>query len=255
MNIIDVANVSKVFRRAGRKLLREQIRDWLRPDLESGFYALRDVSLRVSEGESVAIIGSNGAGKSTLLSLIAGLATPDKGTVTVKGRIAALMELGSGFHPDLTGVENTLLNASLLGFDQKQIRERMPAIIEFSELGDFIQQPIRTYSSGMVARLAFSIAIHVDPAILIVDEVLGVGDRHFQEKCVESIANLRREGRTMLSVSHNPRLVHGFCNRAVWLDHGRVVMDGDATPVMKEYTEWSANPAAGLPGMRSAALV
>jgi ABC-type polysaccharide/polyol phosphate transport system ATPase subunit len=208
----------------------------------------------VSEGESVAIIGSNGAGKSTLLSLIAGLAAPDMGTVTVRGRIAALMELGSGFHPDLTGIENTLLNASLLGFDQKQIRERLPAIIEYSEIGEFIQQPIRTYSSGMVARLAFSIAIHVDPAILIVDEVLGVGDRHFQEKCVESIAKLRHEGRTMLSVSHNPRLVHGFCNRAVWLDHGRIVMDGEAAAVMKEYTAWSANPAAGLPDMRSPAL-
>jgi ABC-type polysaccharide/polyol phosphate transport system ATPase subunit len=255
MNLIEVDHVSKIFRlRAGGKLLREQIRELLHPDREAGFYALRDVSFRVTDGESVAIIGANGAGKSTLLSLIAGLTAPDSGTVTVSGRIAALMELGSGFHPDLTGIENTMLNASLLGFDEKHIRDRLPAIVEFAEIGDFINEPIRTYSSGMVVRLAFSIAIHADPAILIVDEVLGVGDSHFQEKCFASIEKFRREGRTMLAVSHNPKLVFGFCDRAIWLDHGRMVLDGDAATVMEEYSLWSANPAAGLPDIHSAPL-
>jgi ABC-type polysaccharide/polyol phosphate transport system ATPase subunit len=254
MNLIEAAHVSKIFRRASRKLLREQVRELLRSDGESGFYALRDVSFHVTEGESVGIVGSNGAGKSTLLSLVAGLATPDEGTVKVRGRIAALMELGSGFHSDLTGMENIMLNAALLGFNGRQVRERLPAIIEFAEIGEFIHQPIRTYSSGMVMRLAFSIAIHVDPTILIIDEVLGVGDSHFQEKCVSVIANFRREGRTMLCVSHNPQMVLTYCDRAIWLDHGRLVLDGESTAVMNAYSAYSADPSIGLPQAPSPAF-
>jgi ABC-type polysaccharide/polyol phosphate transport system ATPase subunit len=248
MNAIEVRNVSKMFRRhTGRKLLREQLRDFLRPRPENLFHALHNVSFSVAPGESVAIVGSNGAGKSTLLSLVAGLARADEGSVSVNGRIAALLELGSGFHPDLTGIENVLLNAALLGFSERQAREALPAIIDFAELGDFIREPIRAYSSGMVVRLAFSVAVHVDPAILIVDEVLGVGDTHFQHKCVERIRTLRREGRTLLCVSHSAAMVLNYCDRAIWLDHGQMVMDDTAPVVMEAYTAYSDNPAAGLP--------
>jgi homopolymeric O-antigen transport system ATP-binding protein len=246
MKLIEVKNVSKAFRRnTGRQLIRQYIRALLRPK-SNRFYALRNVSLEVSEGESVAIIGANGAGKSTLLSLVAGLARPDTGTLKVNGRIAALLELGSGFHPDLTGTENVMLNAALLGFDQKHVRSRMRDIVEFSEIGDFINEPLRTYSSGMVVRLAFSIAVHVDPAILIVDEVLGVGDSHFYMKCLARIAELRRQGRTMLSVSHNPHMVLEFCDRAIWLSHGEVAQDGPSPAVMNAYLTYAANSAVAL---------
>lgn len=192
----------------------------------------------MAEGESVAIIGANGAGKSTLLNLIAGLAQPDEGAIHVRGRVAALLELGSGFHRDLTGIENVALNAALLGFNERQLVQRMPEIFEFAELGDFIREPIRTYSSGMIVRLAFSIAVHVDPSILIVDEVLGVGDSKFQEKCAERIRTLRSEGKTLLCVSHAPAMIRDYCDRAVWLDHGRVVSDGPAAEVLKRYGDY-----------------
>jgi ABC-type polysaccharide/polyol phosphate transport system ATPase subunit len=177
MALIEVNSVSKIFRRnTGRKLLREQLMDlFRRPSEEDMFYALRNVSFRVAEGESVALIGENGAGKSTMLSLVTGLARPDEGSITVHGRVAALLELGSGFHPDLTGEENVMMNAALLGFTERQAKARFPSIVEFSEIAEFINQPLRTYSSGMVVRLAFSVAVHVDPAILIVDEVVVCG--------------------------------------------------------------------------------
>ena len=255
MNAIEVRNVSKMFRRhTGRKLLREQIRDFLRPRPESLFHALHNVSFSVAPGESVAIVGSNGAGKSTLLTLVAGLARPDEGSIEVNGRIAALLELGSGFHTDLTGLENVMLNAALLGFSERQAREALPSIVDFAELGEFIREPIRAYSSGMVVRLAFSVAVHVNPSILIVDEVLGVGDSHFQQKCVDRIRELRREGRTLLCVSHSAAMVLEFCDRAVWLDHGQMVMDDSAPAVMNAYAAYSANPAVGLPHRASSAL-
>jgi ABC-type polysaccharide/polyol phosphate transport system ATPase subunit len=249
MALIQVSNVSKVFRRhTGRKLLREQIGDLFRRRREEDvFHALKNVSFRVAEGESVALIGENGAGKSTMLSLVTGLAKPDEGTVKVTGRVAALLELGSGFHPDLTGEENVFMNAALLGFAERQAKARFNSIVEFSEIGEFISEPIRTYSSGMVLRLAFAVAVHVDPAILVVDEVLGVGDAHFQEKCTKKIAELRSQGITMLSVSHSPKMVLDFCDRAIWLHHGELVRDGAAEPVLQEYLGYVANPAVGLP--------
>jgi ABC-type polysaccharide/polyol phosphate transport system ATPase subunit len=242
MNLIEVVNVSKTFRRASRQLLRERLWNLLSPKQDAGFQVLRNVNFKVAEGEGVAIVGANGAGKSTLLGIVAGLALPDTGTVTVHGRIAPLLELGSGFHPDLTGVENVTLNAALLGFNEQQVRENLDSIVEYAEIGEFIHEPIRTYSSGMVVRLAFAVAIHVDPSILIVDEVLGVGDSHFQQKCRGSIANLRRAGKTLLCVSHSGAMVLDYCDRAIWLDHGQIVMDGDAASVLKEYTAYSANP-------------
>ena len=230
MSLIEARNVSKVFQRhTGRRLVREQIRDIFRRPKHDTFYAVRNVSLTVEHGEGVALIGANGAGKSTMLSLIAGLAKPDEGSISVNGRIAALMELGSGFHADLTGAENIMMNAALLGFSEREAREQFDSIVEFSEIGDFIQEPIRTYSSGMVVRLAFSVAVHVDPAILIIDEVLGVGDSHFLEKCTARLSELRRQGKSLLCVSHTPATVLQHCERAVWLHHGEVMRDGSAS--------------------------
>jgi ABC-type polysaccharide/polyol phosphate transport system ATPase subunit len=238
MTIIDVQHVSKQFRRhIGRKLIREQLYEAIRRVPVPHFYALEDVTFKISAGESVAIIGANGAGKSTLLSIIAGLCAPDSGYVRVHGRIAPLLELGSGFHPDLTGNENVLLNAALLGYTRREAEDKLEEIIDFSELGDFVNEPIRTYSSGMVVRLAFSVAVHADPGVLIVDEVLGVGDSHFQEKCVAKIRSLRAQGKTLLCVSHSAKTVLDFCDRAIWLRAGRLEMDGDVTRALDAYTE------------------
>jgi ABC-type polysaccharide/polyol phosphate transport system ATPase subunit len=248
MNVITVDNVSKVFKRNnGRKLIRDYVLDQFRPSQTDKFYALKDVSFQVNTQESVAIIGANGAGKSTLLSLIVGLVPPDTGRIEVNGRIAALLELGSGFHPDLTGLENISLNAALLGYHEKQSKDLIDPIVEFAELRKFINEPLRTYSSGMIVRLAFSVAVHVDPAVLIVDEVLAVGDIAFQEKCNEKIHALRGEGRTLLCVSHSPGVMQ-TCERAVWLDHGELIMDGPSSSVVGAYVEYMANPDKGLPG-------
>ena len=199
------------------------------------FYALKNISFRINRGENVAIVGANGAGKSTLLSLLAGLVAPDTGTIKISGRIAALLELGSGFHPDLTGRENVFLNASLLGLSKKRTEQIFDRILEFSEIGDFIEEPLRTYSTGMMLRLAFSVAVNVDPDFLIVDEVLAVGDQSFQSKCFERIADLKRSGKSLLCVSHSPALVQQLCERALWLDHGELMVDGKAEDVLKMY--------------------
>ena len=247
--MIEVDNVSKLFRRhTGRKLLRDQILDLFRRRREEEvFHALRNVSFTVAEGESVALIGENGAGKSTMLSLVTGLARPDEGSIKINGRVAALLQLGSGFHPDLTGEENVYMNAALLGFSERQAKARFSSMVEFAEIGKFIHEPIRTYSSGMIVRLAFAIAVHVDPAILIVDEVLSVGDAHFQDKCMKKIAELRNQGITMLSVSHSPQMVLEFCDRAIWLHHGELIRDGASAHVLQEYVQYAADPGMGLP--------
>ena len=189
----------------------------------------------MEHGECMAIVGGNGAGKSTLLSLVTGLCKPSTGRVAVNGRVAALLELGSGFHPDLTGAENILLNASLLGLSRKRTEACFDEIVEFSGVGDFIEDPIRTYSSGMTMRLAFSVAVHVDPDILIIDEVLAVGDQAFQAKCFERIARFKEEGRTLLFVSHSPQLVRQFCDRTLWLDNGQAVLVGPPDEVLNAY--------------------
>lgn len=199
------------------------------------FYALKDVSFQMQAGESLAVVGRNGAGKSTLLGLAAGLATPSSGTVKKNGRINALLELGSGFHPDLTGAENLILNAALLGLSRRKTMERVEQIVEYSGLGEFINEPLRTYSSGMVMRLGFSIAIQADPDILIIDEILAVGDAAFQEKCGQTVNSLLRSGKSLLFVSHSGGAVRGLCKRAIWLDHGSVMMDGDVNEVLDAY--------------------
>src|SRR5215471_2997318 len=188
-------NVWKTFRlHTHRKLLRQHLASWFGGDGFTQFDALKGVSFEVVRGEGLAVIGSNGAGKSTLLSIVTGLARPDKGTVRVNGRIAALLELGSGFHPDLTGRENVYLNAALLGFNESQTKDMFDTVVDFAGIRDFIDEPLRAYSSGMIVRLAFSVAVNVDPDVLIVDEWLAVGDLEFQAKCYERIRGFRRAG-------------------------------------------------------------
>jgi len=238
MTLIEFQDVSKWFHHSGgRELLRTHIVKWFgrSRSRQERFYALKSVSFRLEEGESLAIVGANGAGKSTLLSLAAGLAAPDGGRVRVNGRIGALLELGSGFHPDLTGTENLSLNAALLGLSRRKTAELFDRIVDFSGIGDFIHEPLRTYSSGMIMRLAFSIAIQSDPDILLIDEILAVGDAAFQEKCREAMASFRRAGKSLLFVSHSAVAVRETCQRALWLDHGSVMMDGAVRPVLEAY--------------------
>lgn len=218
-----------------RRLLRSHLKEMMTRHRPERFQALRDVSFEVNHGESVAIIGRNGAGKSTLLGLVAGLVNADSGTIQVNGRGAALLQLGSGFHADLTGIENVHLNASVLGVSRERTEELMDEIIEFSGVGDFVHEPVRSYSSGMVMRLAFSVAVCVDPDFLIIDEVLAVGDRAFQEKCVERIYKLHQAGKTILCVSHASATVRELCSRALWLEEGVLRMDGPIDEVIAAY--------------------
>jgi ABC-type polysaccharide/polyol phosphate transport system ATPase subunit len=236
MTFLEFQNVSKWFPHvAGRQLLRTHILHWFGSGKHQPFYALKNVSFRVDEGESLGVIGHNGAGKSTLLSLAAGLAEPNPGRVIRNGRIGALLELGSGFHPDLTGAENVIMNAALLGLSRRRTMDLFDQIVDFSGIGEFINEPLRTYSSGMIMRLAFSIAIQADPDILLLDEVLAVGDANFQEKCRVALTSFRRSAKCLLFVSHSPAAVREMCTRAIWLDHGTLVMDGDVQSVLDAY--------------------
>ncbi|MFB3777883.1 MAG: ABC transporter ATP-binding protein [Bryobacteraceae bacterium] len=236
MSFVRLEGVSKTYsRKVSRQFLRSYLHARLRPAAHERFYALREVTLDLGEGDSLAVIGPNGAGKSTLLSLIAGLAWPDEGTVQVNGRVAALLELGSGFHPDLTGAENVRLNAALLGFSRRRTRDKFDEIVEFSGVREFIDQPLRTFSAGMMVRLAFSVATALDPDILLVDEVLAVGDQEFQAKCILKIMELKRAGRILVCSSHIMGTLRDLCNRAIWLDHGRVRRMGPASEMLTEY--------------------
>jgi ABC-2 type transport system ATP-binding protein/lipopolysaccharide transport system ATP-binding protein len=193
---------------------------------DEDFHALEDISFQVQRGEAFALMGPNGSGKSTLLQIIAGILKPTTGRVETSGRVAPLIELGVGFHPELTGEENIYLNASLYGFSNKEIRNRFDEIVEFSELRPFIDVPVKNYSSGMFVRLGFSVAVHLDPEILLADEILSVGDAQFQEKSLGRILELRRNGMTLLLVSHSMEMVRNFCDRFIRLEHGRVVESG-----------------------------
>lgn len=233
---VELNGISKFFyRHTGRTLLRKHLEGWFRHGRKERFWALKDVSFRAEPGEGVALVGTNGAGKSTLLSVIAGLAEPDAGRLAVNGRIGALLQLGAGFHLDLTGIENVWLNASLLGLSRRRTREVFESVVDFAGIEDFIAEPLRTYSSGMVMRLAFSVAVHMDPDIFIVDEVLAVGDHAFQAKCHAKMLEFKREGKTLIAVSHDAAGVKELCERAIWLDHGRVVRDGPLPEVVRAY--------------------
>lgn len=196
---------------------------------------LKDISLDIKKGETVALIGTNGSGKSTLLKLMTKIYYPNEGTVETSGKLTSLLELGAGFHQDFTGRENIYFNASIFGLTEKQINDRIDEIIEFSELGKFIDEPIRTYSSGMYMRLAFSIAINVDAEILLIDEILAVGDQHFQEKCYAKLKELKHSDKTIVIVSHSLDVVKDLCTRAIWIYKGEFRLDGDPTYVIDEY--------------------
>lgn len=198
---------------------------------------LKDISLEIKKGEVVALIGVNGSGKSTLLKLMTKIIYPTKGNVETQGKLTSLLELGAGFHPDFSGRENIYFNASIFGLTRKEIDKRLEQIIEFSELGNFIDNPVRTYSSGMYMRLAFSVAINVDAEILLIDEILSVGDEHFQEKCFKKIEELKAMGKTIVFVTHGMGAVKRFCTRAVWLHQGEIKMDGDTREVIEEYVK------------------
>jgi ABC-type polysaccharide/polyol phosphate transport system, ATPase component len=201
------------------------------------FWALDDVSFEVAEGATFGLIGENGSGKSTLLKCIAKILRPDRGRISVHGRMAALLELGSGFHPELSGRENVYLNGSILGMSKKEIDSKFDAIVDFAGIEKFIDQPVKNYSSGMYVRLGFSVAINVDPEILLVDEVLAVGDAAFQDKCMEKFADLRRAGNTVILVSHAMSSLRTMCDTAVWLDHGTVVRTGRADEIVDQYVD------------------
>jgi ABC-2 type transport system ATP-binding protein len=235
-SVVSVADVSKTFRLYHERAysLKERIVNRRRARYET-FWALRDVSIEIGGGETAGLIGPNGSGKTTLLKLVAGIIRPTEGRIETHGRIASLLELGAGFHPDLTGRQNVYLNASILGLSKKETDRHFDAIVAFSELEKFIDMQVRHYSSGMYVRLGFAVAVHVDPQILIVDEVLSVGDEAFQRKCLDRIRTFQRDGRTIVFVTHAADTVREICNSAFFLWEGRLAAAGKPADVIREY--------------------
>jgi lipopolysaccharide transport system ATP-binding protein len=266
---ISLVGVSKSFRKQAVRreytTLKSEFVRWLKrenvPDNPSTVLpVLKDVDLEIPRGRTVGLVGRNGSGKSTLLKLMTGIYSPTRGKVSVRGRVSALLDLGAGFHPDFTGRENIFINAIILGMSRAEVKERVDDIIAFSELGDFIDQPVRTYSSGMFMRLAFSVATHVEPEILIVDEILAVGDAHFNKKSLARMKEFKASGRTIVLVTHDLNTVQEWCDHAVWIDGGRVREQGNPSDIVKDYraaiqlaeaqseaTGTSALSAPGLP--------
>src|SRR5687767_9884110 len=242
MNAIELTNVTKIYRKYARRkqfatlksaLLKGSLIQDLQPD--ETFPALRGVSFSVPVGRTYGVIGRNGSGKSTALKLVAGITKPTTGTVKVAGRISALIELGAGFHPEITGRENVFINGIMLGLTKREISRRFDEIVEFAELEEFIDAPVKTYSSGMYMRLGFAVAIHVDPEVLLVDEVLAVGDEGFTHKCLDKFAEFKRRGKTILLVTHSLGLVERFCDEALWLDAGTMKGLGDPKRIVGAY--------------------
>jgi len=231
---VELAKTYRIYPSAGARLAELLLR---RPR-HVAFPALADVSFEQRQGHGLALIGENGAGKSTLLKLVAGVTRPTSGRIEVAGRVAAILELGSGFHPDFTGRQNIELNAALLGLDEAEVRARLPEIVEWSELGEFIDRPVRQYSSGMAMRLGFAIATQVDPDVLIVDEALSVGDGYFQKKCMDKILAFVERGKTLLFCSHAMYYVSALCERALWLRGGRVEAFGETEKVVRQYERY-----------------
>ena len=267
MNAIEVDGVEKVYRRYGRRkhfatlksaLLSGGLGRELQPD--ETFHALRGVTFNVEAGRTFGIIGRNGSGKSTMLKMIAGIGKPTAGAVRVHGRVSALIELGAGFHPEISGRENVFINGLMLGLTKKEIAARFDGIVAFAELEDFIDAPVKTYSSGMYMRLGFAVAVNVDPDVLLVDEVLAVGDETFTHKCLDKFAEFKQRGKTSLIVTHQLELVERFCDEALWLDKGVAKAHGDPKRVIDAYlldvarAEAAAkHPPGGRPGDRSEA--
>ena len=236
MNAIEIRNMYKDFKLVYDKptTLKERICFWKTTKVQKR-QVLKNINLDIKKGETVALIGTNGSGKSTLLKLMTKILYPNKGTLETHGKLTSLLELGAGFHPDFTGRENIYFNAAIFGLTRQEIDKRINEIIEFSELGDFIDNPVRTYSSGMYMRLAFSIAINVDAEILLIDEILAVGDQHFQDKCFAKLKEMKESEKTIVIVTHSLVQVRELCNRAIWIYNGEVRMDGTPNEVVDEY--------------------
>ncbi len=243
-NAVTVDHLSKKFRLYHER--NQSIKSAImrgRTSVHEDFWALKDVSFEVPEGSTFGLIGSNGSGKSTLLKCLAKIYYPEKGSIGYKGRVAALLEVGSGFHPELSGRENIFLNGSILGMKKAEITKKFDEIVDFSGVEQFIDQPVKNYSSGMYVRLGFSVAINVDPDVLVVDEVLSVGDAEFQEKCAQKFVDFKKAGKTVILVSHAMGAVRSMCDHAAWLSHGELVSIGEAKPTIDAYLN-SLNGAA-----------
>ena len=244
--VIQAENLSKAYRIYRKPADRlKEVLPFLRPNYES-FVALDSVSFQVHAGETVGIIGQNGAGKSTLLQILSGVLEPSGGRYSVQGRVGSLLELGAGFHPDFDGIQNVKLQGRLLGLPRGFVEERLEKILAFAEIGDFVHQPVRTYSSGMFVRLAFSSAVHMDPEVLIIDEALSVGDVFFQHKCIARMKQFQEEGKTILVVSHDPQTIRHLCDRAIHLRDGSVVGDGSPEEVVAHYLQEKTRTSARI---------
>lgn len=238
MYAIEVENLTKVFRVVHREgsIKSAALKSLLRRfPQKKEFVALRDISFRVPRGQTVGVIGRNGSGKSTLLTLLSRIYRPTSGSITVRGRVATLLELGAGFHPEFTGIENIFLNGVILGMPRTELEKRLPKIIEFAELEEFIDTPVKHYSSGMVTRLGFSVAVHLDPDVLLVDEVLAVGDAAFQEKCYRKIEEFKQQNVTIFFVSHDMDAIRRVCDRVLWIDQHELHADGEPEEVIAQY--------------------
>lgn len=235
--VIKFENVTKNFSLLNHKTFKEFLPALLKgEDTTRSFTALNNLSFEIKQGETVGIIGPNGSGKSTILKLIAGVMTPNSGQVIINGKVSPLIELGAGMHPELTGRENIYLNGAILGLKRTEIEKNLQSIIDFSELQEFIDQPIKRYSSGMYMRLAFSIAVHVNPEILLIDEILAVGDTDFQNKCFKRMEEFKKsENVTTIFVSHNLKQIENFCTRVIYLDHSKILADGEPKEVIQRY--------------------
>lgn len=249
--VIEADALGKRYALYGRPMDRLKELFWNRkPSDGRSFWALRDVSLQVQPGEVVGLVGRNGAGKSTLLQMLCGTLPPSVGTLQVRGRVAALLELGAGFNPEFTGIENVFMNGAILGLKRKEVAERLEEILNFADIGEFVHQPVKTYSSGMFVRLAFAVATSVDPDILVIDEALSVGDGAFARKSFDRIMGLKNAGKTILFCSHSMYQVEALCTRAIWLEGGKVRMDGTAADVSSAYAT-SLNASTTTPRLSS----
>jgi ABC-type polysaccharide/polyol phosphate transport system ATPase subunit len=236
---IRIENLSKVYKLYDKPVdrLKESLNPFRRK-YHKDFYALKNISFEIKKGETIGIVGKNGSGKSTLLKIITGVLTQTTGNVQVNGKISALLELGAGFNPELTGIENVYLNGMIMGYTKEEIDAKMKDILEFADIGDFVYQPVKTYSSGMFVRLAFAVAISVDPEILIVDEALSVGDISFQKKCMEKIDSIQNSGITIIFCSHDMHAISQLCKRSLWIKDGEIVQDGVPKYVLSSYVSW-----------------
>lgn len=234
---IKITNVSKLFHRQNQYTIKELLPAFLRgKQTRKSFWALNKINIKIAQGESFGIVGLNGSGKSTLLKMIAGVSEQTEGSIEVNGRIAPLIELGAGFHPELTGRENIFLNGIILGLKRKEIKERFDKIVEFSELDKFIDQPVKHYSSGMYLRLAYSVAIHTDPDILLIDEILAVGDEAFQKKCLNKVRDLQKQGVSVVIVSHDQKIIRDFTTRVLLLEKGKQIFVGPTKQALEKYS-------------------